>query len=389
MNRTANISSGRLSRHSLWRWIVPALVLGVAFAAALPARPVTAATRAGARRTGPAAAAVDPFVALAGTEKELGKQEEDNDDPLAAAYHYDMVANLSSGAAKTEYQNKAAALRKQAKALGDQFFKRGMAAYENDRPAEAFHDLLSSLVFNPTNQVAIRKIKDELIGSSIVTYTTVEGDTLATIAQKNNFDDASLAWYIAAYNDIGENARVKAGRTLKFPALVGVLPKAASARVEAVAQDPDEAEYDANNTALDQARDLLDSSKFEEAVALASKVLANDPVNKDAKEVSNASNYGLGKQLAGQKKYDAALKAFNHADPNYRDTRQQIADVRNQVILSADDHYSKGVNYFVNDDLDNAIKEFETTLALNPNHPQAAKDLQQARETQEKVRKLK
>jgi tetratricopeptide (TPR) repeat protein len=384
-----NQATGSTGRGWLRNWMAPAMALGMCLAAALPVRTAAAANPppAGARRSGPAAA--DPFAALANDEKELGKQEESNDNPLAAAYHYDMVANLSGGPARTEYRNKAAALRQKAKTLGDQTFKQGMAAAEKEKMGEAFHILLRSLIYDPTNQAALRKIKDELIGTSVVTYKTVEGDTLATIAEKNDFDDPSLAWYIAAYNDMSENARVKPGRTLVFPALIGVLPKASSARAAAVAQDPDDAEYDANSTALDEARELLNSSKFDEAVALAAKVLANDPVNKDAKEVANASNYGMGKRLADEKKYDAALRAFGRADPNYKDTRQQIAAVRGQIVNSADEHYSSGVKYFVNDDLDNAIKEFETTLSLNPNHPQAAKDLQQARETKEKLRTLK
>jgi tetratricopeptide (TPR) repeat protein len=348
--------------------------------------PATAAATAAA--TVPATAPADPFAALADAEKKLGQREEDAGDLLTAAYHYEMVANLSSGPAKADVLNKAAALRQQAKTLASQLFQEGMAASEKNQIGPAFRALLRSLSYDPANQAAVKKIKDELIGTSVVSYTAVAGDTLAAIAQKNKFEDPSLAWIIGAYNDIGEDAQVKPGQTLKVPLMIGVLPKAAT-RGGAPAQDQEDAEYDNNSSSLAQARELLNSNKFEEASKLAGKVLADDPVNKDAKEVANASNYGLGKRLADGKKYEAALLAYARADPNYRDTRQQMTAMRGQVVNSAEEHYASGIKYFVNDDMDNAIKEFETTLALNPNHPQAAKDLQQARETREKLRALK
>ncbi len=332
------------------------------------------------------APAPNPFTALVPRETELAKQEEEAGNLRSAAYHWDMVADLSSGDAKTRSQAKAAALRKDAQSRADQLFKEGMAAYEKNQVGPAFRALLRSLVYDPSNQVALRKLKDELIGTSVIPYTVVQGDTFASIAEKNKFEDPSLAWVIGMYNDIGEKA-LKPGQTIRVPLMIGVLwrPGATAKRGGAPAEQ-DDVEYDSGRETIAQARDLLKSSKFEEASKLAAKVLADDPVNKDAKDVSNASNYAIGKRLQQEKKYEAALTAYAHVELGYLDTRQVVTAMRSQ---GAEDHYSNGVKYFVNDDLDNAIKEFEATLALNPNHPQAAKDLQQARDTRDKLRKLK
>lgn len=337
-------------------------------------------------------ASADPFAALLVRETGLAKSEEQAGNIRSAAYHWDMVVNLSSGSTKSQAQAKAAALRKDAKSRGDALFKEGMAAYQKNQIAPAFKNLLRGLAYDPSNQQALRKIKDELIGTSVIPYTVEKGDTLATIAQKNKYEDPALAWVIGVYNDIGENASVKPGQALKVPVMIGVLPRVGTvAKRGSAGGSPaaDEEGVDSGNDALTQARELIKSSKFDEASKLAAKVLADDPVNKDAKEVANTSNYGLGKQLQEQKKYEAALTAFSHVDPTYRDTKQVMTTVRGQVVEGAEEHYTNGVKYFVNDDLDNAIKEFETTLVLNPNHPQAAKDLQQARETREKLRQIK
>jgi len=388
MNRTMNAS---LFRPDGGRWrrrlARPAAAIGLCAAALLYGRTPMAANPSPAAPK--VTAAADPFAALANAEKKLGKAEEDDGNLRTAAYHYEMVANLSSGPVKSEYTKKAAELRQESKRLGEREFKEGMAAYEKSEPAPAFRALLRSLAYDPGNQVALRTIKDDLIGTSVIPYTVVKGDTLATIAEKNKFEDPSEAWVIGTYNDLGANAQVRPGQVLKVPLMIGVLPRTAVAGAPGAPQeeaDEEEAASDQYSATLDQARDLIKSSKFEDASKLADQVLAEDPINKDAREVRNQSNYSLGKRFAEQKQYEAALTAFRRVEPGYQDTRQQLTEVSR---IDADEHYSKGVEYYTKDDLDDAIKEFETTLALNPDHPQAAKSLQEARATREKLRQLK
>ena len=45
----------------------------------------------------------------------------------------------------------------------------------------------------------------------------------------------------------------------------------------------------------------------------------------------------------------------------------------------AEEHYRKGVNYFLAEDLQGAIKEWEETLRLYPEHPNAKRDIEKAR----------
>ena len=45
----------------------------------------------------------------------------------------------------------------------------------------------------------------------------------------------------------------------------------------------------------------------------------------------------------------------------------------------ADEHYRKGVNYFLAEDLQGAIREWEETLRLDPGHSRARRDIEKAR----------
>ena len=45
----------------------------------------------------------------------------------------------------------------------------------------------------------------------------------------------------------------------------------------------------------------------------------------------------------------------------------------------AEDHYKKGLNFFLAEDLQGAIKEWEETLRFDPGHPNAKRDIEKAR----------
>jgi tetratricopeptide (TPR) repeat protein len=53
----------------------------------------------------------------------------------------------------------------------------------------------------------------------------------------------------------------------------------------------------------------------------------------------------------------------------------------------AEVHYAKGIRHFLAEELEQAIGEWEETLRLNPDHPNAKKDLQKARRLLENLKK--
>lgn len=54
----------------------------------------------------------------------------------------------------------------------------------------------------------------------------------------------------------------------------------------------------------------------------------------------------------------------------------------------ADIHYAKGIKYFLSEELEKAIEQWEETLRINPNHPNAKRDLQRARSLLKNLKKL-
>ena len=101
------------------------------------------------------------------------------------------------------------------------------------------------------------------------------------------------------------------------------------------------------------------------------KILDDDTSNEAVKEFINTAYCQQGMGLMIQKDYDEALAVFNKADPGHDCIEKGISDVKASMNKEAEEHYLKGVKYFLNEDLNNAIKEWEKTLALNPEHQKA------------------
>ncbi len=53
----------------------------------------------------------------------------------------------------------------------------------------------------------------------------------------------------------------------------------------------------------------------------------------------------------------------------------------------ADIHYARGMKYFLSEELEKAIEQWEETLRINPNHPHAKRDLQRAQNLLKNLRK--
>jgi tetratricopeptide (TPR) repeat protein len=139
---------------------------------------------------------------------------------------------------------------------------------------------------------------------------------------------------------------------------------------------------------LAKAEGYLEAGSFQDALAAAGGIPTGAPEAEAAREVINAAYYGTG--MAQEKKgdYTAALASYGNVNPGYRDVKKKITSTRKMVDDLAEKHYKAGVQYFVDQKLEQAVTEWEETLQLNPNHPNAGKDLVKARKLIEELQKI-
>jgi len=133
---------------------------------------------------------------------------------------------------------------------------------------------------------------------------------------------------------------------------------------------------------------LLKEYKYEESIELAEKILSHDPSNTAAKNLINAANCQHGRSLLIRKKYADALKIISKIDPANDCADKIRSAVKKAIQKQAEAHYLRGVKYFLNEELQSAIKEWEKTLELNPSHDKAKKNIKNAKNLLEKLKKV-
>jgi tetratricopeptide (TPR) repeat protein len=139
---------------------------------------------------------------------------------------------------------------------------------------------------------------------------------------------------------------------------------------------------------LKQAQDYLDQKDFESALQISEALLEQYPDASQAKSIDRKARYIIGKQLIDQDRDLEAVAILTKLDRTYEDTAQLLAQAHGKLNARAETHYRNGVKHFLNEELELAVKEWKEALRLNPNHPKAAQDIEDAERLLKKWRGL-
>ncbi len=139
---------------------------------------------------------------------------------------------------------------------------------------------------------------------------------------------------------------------------------------------------------LQEAKQLLRANKWQSAFNVAEEILAHDPSNTQASILFSNAGYNLGKQLLDQGKLIQAADLLSRIDPAYEDTGELLSIARARMRAMAENHYRDGVKHFINEDLESAIQDWKQALSLNPDHPKARQDMDNAQRLLNKLRSL-
>jgi tetratricopeptide (TPR) repeat protein len=135
---------------------------------------------------------------------------------------------------------------------------------------------------------------------------------------------------------------------------------------------------------LQQARNALEDKNYAEAMRISEQVLAGEPSHGFAQVVFDAARYALGKRYLDQGEEPLAIEILSGLDPTYQDTARLLTQAHARLNARAEALYRQGVMHFLNEELELAIETWTTSLTLNPNHPKAGQDIDNARRLLEK-----
>ncbi|MGB2927295.1 MAG: hypothetical protein WBB70_00130 [Desulfobacterales bacterium] len=295
---------------------------------------------------------------------------EKNDELQTALFYMQIAGTLNPDSIKIP--EKIASLKSTIDHKARKHFTTGVECYEKRKFKDARRQFLTTLRYAPGHQEALDYLKNRLHPKEYLNYTVKEKDTLKDISKKF-YKDPSKDFLIAYFNNLKTGEEPISGTTLEIPVL--------------------ESEF--NRPSIDipieliKAENLLKEKQYEQALAVAGKILDYDKSNKAAQDLINTAFCQQGKDLIIRKNYTEALHVLSRADPQYDCVKKTTSDVYTAMEKQAEVHYLKGVNHFLNEELQSAIKEWEKTLALNPEHKKAKKNINNARSLLKKLEKVK
>lgn len=132
----------------------------------------------------------------------------------------------------------------------------------------------------------------------------------------------------------------------------------------------------------------MNEKKYAAIPAVAEKIRRLDPDNPRAAALENEARYMAAKMLQKNHHYTEALDMLDHIRGSYKDAGAIETAIRREMKQKSDMHYKQGVRYFINEELKKAIAEWEKTLELNPGHPKAPKDIENAEHLLKELEKL-
>lgn len=307
------------------------------------------------------------------------------------------------------------------------FLKQGLG----DKAKIEFESALKKQPDNTTAKKMLRQVNlslDEYFKDKPVTkkFIAQPGDTFSTLAAKY-LNDPLEFYILARFNHLEKSPEMEAGKIIKIP-LVREVKKPKKPPQKLVA--PVNVEYNLAKKYYDQgrfqsaiavleprvqsqqndfsSRDLLvltytkyafylvDKANLLEAQTVLEKAVSIQPNNRRLKSQLNRIEkqrnadrlYSDGVRLLKAGNNEKALDSFHQAvklQPNHELAKKQIAKLQTSVIESL---HKKAMTLYTNQELDDAIMNWDKVLKINPKHELAKLYRQRAIELKERLDKL-
>jgi tetratricopeptide (TPR) repeat protein len=283
------------------------------------------------------------------------------------------------------------ALQAKIDGLISQRLAEGRAAQARGAQVAARRSFLGVLALDPENRAAFEALREQAPDVEGLPHIVRTGETLAGLAQQY-YGNRALGEVIAETNRLAPNARLAAGTQLKIPEVPGVPLIRPGARREApraplprpgapppatpaslTREEPVEV-----NPLLAEARESFERKDYATALGDVDRLLASTPNNAEALAMKRSALYGLGKTQYDQRQYRdsyATLGQLVKLAPNHEDAAKLRRQSRTRLI---DDHFGRGIRYYREEKLPEAIVEWKAVLELDPQHIAARKNLEQS-----------
>ena len=136
-------------------------------------------------------------------------------------------------------------------------------------------------------------------------------------------------------------------------------------------------------------REAIERKDYGVALADIDRYMALNPSDRQLVELKKLTLYRQGHSLLEQKNYDDGYKTLRQLaklQADYLDITSLVHQARRQAI---DHHYQEGIRHFREERLQDSIAEWRMVLDMDPQHPNARRNIEHAERLLEALERRK
>lgn len=350
-----------------------------------------------------------------------GRSYENKGDLVGALKQFKLAMTVSpSNQEAIKNRNR---IEKALRSSAQAHYQKGLKYHKKGKYGRARKQFLTALRLWPDYPEAAKALTTwkRLETKRYIVHEIRPGENLAKLA-KHYYGDYQKFSIIARYNYITDANKVKVGKKIKVPEIEGIelLVGANDIKTEEqVISYPRLSDREAFLTEIengeseteiqtvkekpagyqiafyrDLGRELFRKKRYHEALDEFKKVLNIFPEDEVALDYCYRSHFQIAQDLLDRTVYLSARDHFRESLRYNEDCEGCLRNIKKSENLYKEDHYKKGMQYYGNEQLRNALREWELVMTMDPNYKKVdylinkakmiLKKLEEIRATEEK-----
>jgi tetratricopeptide (TPR) repeat protein len=283
-------------------------------------------------------------------------------------------------------------------------------------------------IITPSEEISEPSVAEVVPVKRFIIHTVQSGESLSKLALRY-YGDYKKFPIIAQYNNLDENVGLKVGQKIKIPEIEGalfaakpteeeeapqVVPPVTSAAIEKpqtgekgeveeeakeeVKEEVEEVEKEDEKelAAIDQSAnyrelglEFFNEKDYPAAISEFKKVLNINPTDKIALEYISASHFQQGLIVFAKEDYLTGRDEFKAALQYNEDCEKCGEYIKKCETTYMDIHYNRGLSYFSDEKLAEAVHEWELVYEIDPEYKEVDSNLKKSRKLLERLESIK
>jgi tetratricopeptide (TPR) repeat protein len=343
-----------------------------------------------------------------------GQKYENEGDLVEALKQYELT--LTVDPQNKTAMTKSRQIKKNIPISAQKHYRAGLKLRTKGKYLLAQKEFLTTLRLQPDHSEALKALKarTQIDAKRYIIHTIKPGESLAMVA-KTYYGDYRKFSIIGDYNNLSDATRIRVGQKIKVPEIEGIplLATAHEIRTETadikapesvrpdqeIKEDVEIDKKEEDSVEPEPVDELagyrnlgiehFEKREYQEAIVEFDKVLNADPDDKPTLEYLYNTHFQYAMVLFEKTDYLAAKKNFEASFEYNNDCLKCRDYIKRSEKAYMESHYNRGLSYFGNQQLPEAIKEWKLVQAVDPDYKDLKQNIQKAETLLERLENIK